>query len=82
MASTSKRGAYQYHARVRRKGYPTQTRTFGSMRDAEDRAATVDSEMRRGLVIDRSESERTTSGEAVSLTWEQIACTTASAVSS
>lgn len=63
MASITKRGAYQYQAQVRRKGYPTQTRTFETKRDAEDWAATVESEMRRGLFIDRSEAERTTFGE-------------------
>ncbi|WP_174874919.1 integrase [Vogesella oryzae] len=63
MASITKRGAYQYQAQVRRKGYPIQTRTFETKRDAEDWAATVESEMRRGLFVDRSEAERTTFGE-------------------
>lgn len=51
MASITKRGAYQYQAQVRRKGYPTQTRTFETKRDAEDWAATVESEMRRGEIV-------------------------------
>lgn len=63
MASISKRGPYQYQAQVRRKGYPVQTRTFESKRDAEAWVATVESEMHRGVFLDRSEAERTTLGE-------------------
>lgn len=63
MASITKRGPYQYQAQVRRKGYPVQTRTFETKRDAEDWASTVESEMRRGVFLDRSEAERTTLGE-------------------
>ena len=40
--------------------HPTQVRTFETKRDAEDWAALVESEMRRGLFIDQSEAERTT----------------------
>ncbi len=63
MASISKRGKNQYQALIRRKGYPVQTRTFNSRRDAEAWAATLESEMCRGLFLDRSEAERTTFGE-------------------
>lgn len=60
MATITKRGPYQYQAQIRRKGFPTQSKTFESKRDAEDWAKTVESEMRRGVFIDRSEAERTT----------------------
>lgn len=60
MATISKRGSYQYQALVRRKGYPSQIRTFELKQDAEDWASTVESEMRRNIFIDRSEAERTT----------------------
>lgn len=63
MASIIKRGPHQYQAQVRRKGYPTQTRTFETKRDAEAWVATLESEMKRGLFIDRSEAEQTTFGE-------------------
>lgn len=63
MATLTYRGPYQWQAIVRRTGYPSQTRTFENKRDAQDWAATVESEMRRGLFIDRSEAERTTLGE-------------------
>lgn len=63
MASINKRGPFQYQAQVRRKGYPTQTRTFESKRDAEDWAKKLELEMRQRTFIDRSEAERTTFGE-------------------
>lgn len=65
MASITKRGPYQFQAQIRRKGYPTQQRTFESKREAEAWAATVESEMHRGVFVDRSEAERTTLHEAL-----------------
>lgn len=59
MASINKRGPFQYQAQVRRKGYPTQTRTFESKRDAEDWTKKIELEMRQRTFIDRSEAERT-----------------------
>lgn len=60
MATIIKRGPYQYQVKVRRKGYATQTRTFERKRDAQDWAATVESEMRRGIFVDLSGLEQTT----------------------
>lgn len=60
MPTINKRGPYQYQATVRRVGYPTQSRTFETKRDAQDWAFTIESEMRRGIFIDRSEAERMT----------------------
>jgi len=65
MASIIKRGEFQYQAKVRRKGYPVQTKTFERKQDALDWAATVESEMRRGIFIDRSDLEKTTLGEVL-----------------
>ncbi|MFB9158863.1 site-specific integrase [Chromobacterium violaceum] len=65
MASITVRGPHQYQAQVRRKGYPTQTRTFESKTEAKAWAAVMESEMARGVFIDRSEAERTTLGDAL-----------------
>lgn len=65
MATFRKRGEYQWQAEIRRKGWPYQTKTFESKADAELWAATVESEMGRGVFIDRSEAERVTLGEAL-----------------
>lgn len=63
MASIINRGPYQFQALVRRKGYPTQTRTFESQREAKDWARDVEAKMRRGEFADLSEAEATTLGE-------------------
>lgn len=60
MATITNRGPCQWQAIVRKVGFPTQTRTFETKRDAEDWSKTVESEMRRGIFTDRSEAERTT----------------------
>jgi integrase len=65
MATISKRGPYQFQAQIRRKGYPTQTQTFETKREAEAWATAIESEMHRGVFVDRSEAERTTFGEAL-----------------
>ena len=65
MASIIKRGPFQFQAQIRRKGYPPQQKTFETRKAAEAWAATIESEMHRGLFIDRSEAERTTFGDAL-----------------
>lgn len=59
MASIWKRGSY-WRAAVRRQGYPEQTRTFDTKGDAEAWARRLESEMDRGLFVDRTEAERNT----------------------
>ncbi len=53
-----------WQAKVRKKGYPTQTRVFRSKREAQEWSAIVESEMARGVWKDRSEAEKTTLREA------------------
>ncbi|WP_345797615.1 site-specific integrase [Castellaniella sp. MT123] len=65
MASITKRGSYQYQATIRRSGYPTQTKTFETKREAEAWSATVESKMARKVFVDLSEAERTTFGEVL-----------------
>ena len=73
MASITRRGQYQQQAIIRRKGYKTQTRTFETSKDAKIWAATIESEMARGLFIDRSEAERTTLGEVLERYRQEVA---------
>lgn len=66
MASITKRGDYQYQAEVRRKGHPVQRKTFETKKDAQAWAAVIESEMTRGVFVDRTEAEKTTLAEALS----------------
>jgi integrase len=62
MASILKRGR-QWQARVRRKGYPTETKTFLTKTEALCWTQTIESEMNRSVYVSLSEAERTTFGE-------------------
>lgn len=60
MATLRKRGPYQWEAQVRRRGWPPQSKTFESKAEAEAWAQMIESEMARGVWLDRSEAENTT----------------------
>lgn len=59
MATIIKRGPYQYQAKIRRKGYPTQIKTFELKREALEWSSNIESEMNRGTFQDRTGLERT-----------------------
>ncbi len=59
MPTIRKKGDKQYHVQIRKRGYPTQTKTFTSLVAAEDWATVVESEMVRGVFVSRSEAEAT-----------------------
>lgn len=65
MADIRKRGPYQWQVRIRKKRYPSQTRTFDTKAEAEVWATTVESEMARGIFVSRKEAENTTLSEAI-----------------
>ncbi|MFA7497037.1 MAG: hypothetical protein WCY67_12130, partial [Acidithiobacillus sp.] len=52
-----------WQAKVRRKGYPTQSKVFRIKREAEAWARSIESEMDRGTFAPRGEAEKTTLGE-------------------
>ena len=54
-----------YQAHIRKRGHPTQTKTFRGKRDAEAWARLIESEIERGLWRDRSESESATLKECI-----------------
>ena len=60
MASIFLRGPNQYQVTVRQTGYPRQTRTFTSKREALAWASTVESEMHGGKFVDRKVLRRQT----------------------
>ena len=65
MATIRKRGAYQWGARIRKRGYPTTCKTFETKADAEKWARELESEMDRGIFASRTESERYTLSECL-----------------
>ncbi|MHB1301804.1 MAG: tyrosine-type recombinase/integrase [Burkholderiales bacterium] len=65
MATIRKKGDFQWHVQIRRKGFPNQTRTFESRDDAAKWARMIESEMDRGVFVSRKEAESTTLAEAL-----------------
>ncbi len=64
MASITKRGPKSFHARVRRTGYPTLSRTFDTLAEARKWARDREREMDRGTLPDTLEAQRRTLSEA------------------
>jgi integrase len=68
MATFTKRklkSSITWQAKIRRRGRPTVTQTFVRRADAEAWASTLESEMARGIFLDRSEQERVTIREGL-----------------
>jgi integrase len=64
MADIKKRGD-SWRVRVRRVGYPTKTGTFDTKAEAEKWAGVIESEMTRGVFVDRTLAEKTTFAEVI-----------------
>jgi integrase len=60
MATIRKKGEYQWHVQIRRKGFPGQTKTLNTRAEAEAWARQIESEMDRGIFVSRAEAESTT----------------------
>lgn len=59
MPTIRKKGERQWHAQIRKRGYPAQTKTFSTRADAERWATIIESEMERGVFVSRTEAEAT-----------------------
>ncbi|MGC9156555.1 MAG: site-specific integrase, partial [Ferrimicrobium sp.] len=55
-----------WQAIIRKRGFPSQTKTFRTKRDAESWAKIIESEMVRGVFIQRNDAERTLLSDALS----------------
>lgn len=60
MATFDQRESGWWQAKIRRKGHPTQSKTFETRKEADAWARQIESEMDRGAFISRATSERTT----------------------
>lgn len=65
MATIVKTPSGTWKALIRKRGWPTASKTFRTKRDAEDWARRAEDEMVRGVYIDRTSAERLTFGEAL-----------------
>lgn len=65
MATIRKKGEYQWHVQIRRKGFPGQTKTLNTRAEAEAWARQIENEMDRGIFVSRAEAESTTLDDAL-----------------
>lgn len=65
MATIRKRGELQWQAIVKRKGFPGQSKTWNTRKEAEAWARQIESEMDRGVFVSRVEAERATLAEII-----------------
>lgn len=72
MASVRKRGARQWQAQVRKRGYPQETKTFETRAAAERWVRQAEHEMDMGYFISRAEAESTTLGELIDRYVEEV----------
>ncbi len=73
MATITKRGDLQWQVKIRRKGYPPQSKTFDTRADAEKWARAIEREMDRGRFVSSAEAESTTFTEALDRYEREIA---------
>nr|EKW2389156.1 tyrosine-type recombinase/integrase [Pseudomonas aeruginosa] len=72
MATIRKKGPYQWHAQIRRKGWPQQTRTFNTQAEAKAWATMIEREMDAGVFVSRNEAESTSFAKALQMYAEQV----------
>ena len=65
MATYRKRGAYQWEARIRKRGYPTTCKTFDTKADAEAWAMDIETTMNKSLFVSAKEAEQYTLSECL-----------------
>jgi len=65
MACIENRGPYQFRVKIKRKGFPPQSKTFESHDEAVRWAREIENEIDRGVFVSRKEAESTTLAEAL-----------------
>ncbi|MBK8119783.1 MAG: tyrosine-type recombinase/integrase [Sulfuritalea sp.] len=71
MASIKQRNNGKWQARIRRPGYPEDSRTFVTEKDAKAWARAREAEMDRGIYLPRSASEKTTINDLLDR-WKEV----------
>lgn len=72
MATIREKGPYQWHVQIRRKGWPAQTATFRTKKDAQSWARVTEADMDRGQFVDRSGAQRVTLDDLIELYLDDV----------
>ena len=74
MATITKTQSGTFKVQIRKTGIPAITKTCKTNADAQKWARLIESEIDRGVVIDRTEAERTTIGELIDRYILEVTC--------
>ena len=72
MATIREKGPYQWQVQIRRKGWPFQTATFRTKKDAEAWARKSEHAMDRGLFVDQSAGRETTLRDLIEIYLREV----------
>ncbi|PYB97534.1 integrase [Pseudomonas koreensis] len=75
MATFRKKGPHQWHAQIRRKGWPQQIRTFNTQLEAKTWATMIEREMDAGVFVSRNEAEATSFASALVMYAKEVTST-------
>lgn len=72
MATIREKDKGQWQGQIRRKGWPYQTATFPSKKEAQGWARKVETEMDRGVFVDQTEARNTTFGQLIEIYLKKV----------
>ncbi|WP_026381904.1 tyrosine-type recombinase/integrase [Afifella pfennigii] len=72
MATIREKAPYQWAVQIRRKGWPNQSATFRTRKDAQAWARKIESDMDRGLFIDQSGAQHTTLADLIAIYLKEV----------
>lgn len=72
MASIREKGPYQWAVQIRRKGWPLQSATFRTKKDAQAWARQIESGMDRSQFVDQSAAQQVTLGDLIRLYKKEV----------
>ena len=72
MVTFRKKARYQWHAQIRRKGWPQQPCIFNTQAEAKTWATMIEREMDAGVFVSRNEAEATSFSSALELYAKEV----------
>jgi hypothetical protein len=72
MASIREKGPFQWSVQIRRKGWPNQSATFRTKKDAQAWARKIESEMDRSQFVDQSAGRQVTLGDLIRIYKKEV----------
>jgi len=72
VATIREKGPHQWHVQIRRKGWPSQSSTFRTKKDAQAWARKIETDIDRGILIDQEAAQQTTFGDLIDIFLREV----------